>query len=141
MQKNIDLLKQLKSELIHFNIKKEALELYCELEKVSINDVSEQNYEDYQIIYEEIEVIHSMIEQMSVGLRNILYDNGFDISSFEWCISKVEYSDSEFGNYYESICNALGTLSVIVHELLIVYRVLTENKYINDEEEEELYEE
>ena len=135
MLRNIDVIKEIKELIIHFNIDVEKLEDILKFEQLNFDEVIEEEYEECIDVIEDIRDIGESLEKLTEDIRESIELECFDFDSFRWCLDKVNDNEMELVNYMESFGNAIDSLEPIVDMILRNYKVLTQYAYSGDETE------
>lgn len=135
MLRNIDVIKEIKELITHFNIDVEKLEEILKFEQLNFDEAIEEEYEEYIDVIEDIRDIGESLEKLTEDIRESIELGCFDFDSFRWCLDKVNDNEMELVNYMESFGNAIDSLEPIVDMILRSYKVLTQYAYSGDETE------
>ena len=129
MLRNIDVLKEIKDKIVHFDIDSDKLVLLLEMESLNLDEAIEEECEEYVDVLNDIRGIGESFAKLTEDLRDSIEEGCFDFESFKWCIEKVEDNELELVNYIESFENAIESLEPIIDGILRGDKILNQYAY------------
>lgn len=134
MRRNIDVVKDIQSEIEKFRLLSEDIDLMIETEECELTDLFENDDIRLKKVVEVVEKVVDYIKELTEDFKDTLDysvgdDGGFDCSSLEWCLARVKYDPFEIVNYLEIFENAFISLG---NELTVVekwYKLFTQTSY------------
>lgn len=134
MRRNIEVVKDIQSEIEKFRLLSEDIDLMIETEECELTDLFENDDIRLKKVVEVVEKVVDYIKELTEDFKDTLDysvgdDGGFDCSSLEWCLARVKYDPFEIVNYLEIFENAFISLG---NELTVVekwYKLFTQTSY------------
>ena len=134
MRRNIEVVKDIQSEIEKFRLLSEDIDLMLETEECELTDLFENDDIRLKKIVEVVEKVVDYIKELTEDFKDTLDysvgdDGGFDCSSLECCLARVKYDPFEIVNYLEIFENAFISLG---NELTVVekwYKLFTQTSY------------
>ena len=141
MRRNIEVVKDIQSEIEKFRLLSEDIDLMLETEECELTDLFENDEIRLKKVVEVVEKVVDYIKELTEDFKDTLDysigdDGGFDCSSLEWCLARVKYDPFEIVNYLEIFENAFISLG---NELTAVekwYKLFTQTSYNAGETEQ-----
>lgn len=141
MRRNIEVVKDIHSEIEKFRLLSEDIDLMLETEECELTDLFENDDIRLKKVVEVVEKVVDYIKELTEDFKDTLDysvgdDGGFDCSSLEWCFARVKYDPFEIVNYLEIFENAFISLG---NELTVVekwYKLFTQTSYNTGETEQ-----
>lgn len=141
MRRNIEVVKDIQSEIEKFRLLSEDIDLMLETEECELTDLFENDDIRLKKVVEVVEKVVDYIKELTEDFKDTLDyslgdDGGFDCSSLEWCLARVKYDPFEIVNYLEIFENAFISLG---NELTVVekwYKLFTQTSYNTGETEQ-----
>lgn len=133
MLRNIDVLKEIKDQIVHFDIDCEKLVMMLEMEGMELDEAIDDECQEYVDVLKDIRDIGASLAKLTEDLRDAIEEDCFDFSSFQWCLDKVEDEEFELVNYMESFENALEALEPILDRILRGNKILNQYAYTDGE--------
>lgn len=141
MRRNIEVVKDIQSEIEKFRLLSEDIDLMLETEECELTDLFENDDIRLKKVVEVVEKVVDYIKELTEDFKDTLDysvgdDGGFDCSSLEWCLARVKYDPFEIVNYLEIFENAFISLG---NELTVVekwYKLFTQTSYNAGETEQ-----
>ena len=141
MRRNIEVVKDIHSEIEKFRLLSEDIDLMLETEECELTDLFENDDIRLKKVVEVVEKVVDYIKELTEDFKDTLDysvgdDGGFDCSSLEWCLARVKYDPFEIVNYLEIFENAFISLG---NELTVVekwYKLFTQTSYNTGETEQ-----
>lgn len=134
MRRNIEVVKDIQSEIEKFRLLSEDIDLMLETEECELTDLFENDDIRLKKVVEVVEKVVDYIKELTEDFKDTLDysvgdDGGFDCSSLEWCLARVKYDPFEIVNYLEIFENAFISLG---NELTVVekwYKLFSQTSY------------
>ena len=141
MRRNIEVVKDIQSEIEKFRLLSEDIDLMLETEECELTDLFENDEIRLKKVVEVVEKVVDYIKELTEDFKDTLDysigdDGGFDCSSLEWCLARVKYDPFEIVNYLEIFENAFISLG---NELTVIekwYKLFTQTSYNAGETEQ-----
>ena len=129
MKRNIDILRELQTEIAAFQYTNDEIGTILDAEDCDIFDLYDENDSCIEQIKKHILTISDLMEQLTEDFLNVIDYEEFDCDSFRWCAGKIRYNDYEIINYIGTFNNMMTSLDLIVSENIRWYKLLTQVAY------------
>lgn len=136
-KRNIDVVREIRKEILNFKLLVEDIEMTLCSEEWTLVDMYEHSDIHLARIVAVVEKVVQLLNELTEDFKDTLdYEvddcGGFDCESFAWCLSKVKHEGFEIVNYLESFENALRNLD---QELAIIekwFKLFTQPSYLEE---------
>lgn len=127
---NIEILIKLKEYIDKYNFMIDDIEVRCQTEDESLDELISKSDEDIIDILNVIAEIDSLLNALTVDIRDSMaIEKGFDCDDYHTWVNHIKYDVMQFDSLCETFTASIEQLEDYIMEALRGYRILTQPAY------------